>query len=75
MIIRINGNIKKYYVETLAMMFFPGVRFPENENDNTDGLICTVISERGDDNTLTASVELVSGERKETGLSRVSLDE
>lgn len=75
MIIRINGKIKKYYVETLAMMFFPGVRFPENESDNTDGLICTVVSERGDDNTLTASVELVSGERKETGLSRVSLDE
>ena len=31
MILRINGNISRYYVETLCMVFFPGSTFGENE--------------------------------------------
>lgn len=31
MILRINGNINKYYVQTLCMIFFPGATFGENE--------------------------------------------
>ena len=31
MILRINGNINKYYVQTLCMVFFPGATFGENE--------------------------------------------
>ena len=31
MILRINGNISRYYVETLCMVFFPGATFGENE--------------------------------------------
>ena len=31
MILRIDGDLKPYYAQTLCMIFFPGVRFPENE--------------------------------------------
>jgi len=31
MILSINGNISRYYVETLCMIFFPGSTFGENE--------------------------------------------
>ncbi len=31
MILRIDGNISRYYVETLCMVFFPGATFGENE--------------------------------------------
>ena len=31
MILRINGNISRYYVETLCMVFFPGATFGEKE--------------------------------------------
>lgn len=31
MILKINGNINKYYVQTLCMVFFPGETFGENE--------------------------------------------
>ena len=31
MILHIDGNISRYYVETLCMVFFPGSTFGENE--------------------------------------------
>ena len=31
MILKINGNINRYYVQTLCMVFFPGATFGENE--------------------------------------------
>ena len=31
MILKVNGNINRYYVETLCMVFFPGSTFGENE--------------------------------------------
>lgn len=31
MILKINGDINKYYVQTLCMVFFPGATFGENE--------------------------------------------
>ena len=31
MILKINGNINRYYAETLCMVFFPGATFGENE--------------------------------------------
>lgn len=36
MILRINSTIKPYYVQTLAMIFFPGAKFPENEEETPD---------------------------------------
>ena len=31
MILHINGDINRYYVQTLCMIFFPGEKFPEDE--------------------------------------------
>ena len=42
MILKINGNIKPYYVQTLAMIFFPGVKFPENEDETDDTLVLSL---------------------------------
>ena len=36
MILKINGNINKYYVQTLCMVFFPGATFSENEQPGED---------------------------------------
>lgn len=32
MIIRIDGDINRYYIQTLCMLFFPGASFPEDES-------------------------------------------
>ena len=36
MILKIDGDIKPYYAQTLCMMFFPGVKFPEDETETPD---------------------------------------
>ena len=34
MIININGNVNRYYVQTLCMIFFPGAGFSENADND-----------------------------------------
>ena len=34
MVININGNVNRYYVQTLCMIFFPGAGFSENSGDD-----------------------------------------
>lgn len=36
MILKINGDINRYYVQTLCMVFFPGATFGENEQPGED---------------------------------------
>ena len=36
MILRVEGNINRYYVQTLCMVFFPGATFGENELPGID---------------------------------------
>ena len=36
MILRIAGDLKPYYAQTLCMIFFPGAKFPENETPGED---------------------------------------
>ena len=36
MILKIDGNINRYYVQTLCMVFFPGATFSESEQPGTD---------------------------------------
>jgi len=36
MILKIDGELKAYYAQTLCMMFFPGVKFPEGEQSAPD---------------------------------------
>jgi len=42
MIIRIEGNLNPYYIQTLCMLFFPGVKFPENEEETPEIHVVTV---------------------------------
>ena len=42
MILKINGNVKPYYIQTLSMIFFPGVKFPEDEEETPDTLKATL---------------------------------
>lgn len=42
MIVKINGNVKPYYVQTIAMIFFPGAKFPENEELTEDTVTLTL---------------------------------
>lgn len=36
--IQVTGNINEYYVQTLCMLFFPGVKFSKTEAAESDGL-------------------------------------
>ena len=36
MILHINGDINRYYVQTLCMIFFPGASFPDDEEPGED---------------------------------------
>ena len=63
MIVKINGKIKPYYVQTLAMIFFPGVRFPEDEEENEETLHAYV-EEEEKNGTLKVSVTIACGGRK-----------
>ena len=48
MTININGNINRYYVQTLCMIFFPGAGFSDNAaDDGTPTLYVDVIEEEG----------------------------
>ena len=37
MLLKINGKLNKYYLQTLCMLFYPGAKFGEDECDNNDG--------------------------------------
>ena len=73
MILRINGNIKRYYVETLLMIFFPGAKFPENEEE-TDETVVATVSLTENDGSVRAEVELKQGEKKTTAEAVGTLD-
>ena len=36
MLLKINGKLNKYYLQTLCMLFYPGAKFGEDECDNND---------------------------------------
>ena len=44
MILKIESTIKPYYVQTLAMIFFPGAKFPEGEVETDETVVATVQS-------------------------------
>jgi oxygen-independent coproporphyrinogen-3 oxidase len=68
MILHIDGQLKPYYVQTLAMIFFPGVKFPDGEEPGAD-VPEAWISLEEDGSGVCASVRLFvpgAGERRET---------
>ncbi len=42
MIIKHTGNLNVYYLQTLAMIFFPGAKFPENEPETPETIIVEI---------------------------------
>ncbi len=62
MILRIQSTVKPYYIQTLAMIFFPGARFTETEEETVDTIVASVISVERDGGVF-AIVTLKQGEK------------
>jgi len=73
MILNIKGNIKPYYVQTLAMVFFPGVKFPENEEHTPESLVASIIMTE-DDRGVSANTTLSQGGKSTSSDSHVEWD-
>ncbi len=58
MILRINGDINQYYVQTLCMVFFPGSKFNEEANKDPDTPRVTVSTRRYKNGNVRATVEI-----------------
>ena len=61
MIVKVNGNVKPYYVQTIAMIFFPGAKFPENEELTPDTVVLTLDMDENDGG-VRSSVTIAQGE-------------
>ena len=73
MILEIHGKLKPYYVQTLAMIFFPGVKFPEGEEPSPDTPMGTVTLDE-DEREARAAVTLRLGERETSASAAVAWD-
>jgi len=73
MILEIHGKLKPYYVQTLAMIFFPGVKFPEGEEPSPQIPEGTVTLDE-DACEVRASVTLRYGDRETSGSAAVAWD-
>ncbi len=58
MIIKIDSPINKYYVQTLAMIFFPGERFAENETEDESSTVLSLIT-REEESGIDAHAEVL----------------
>jgi len=75
MILHIDGNINKYYVQTLCMIFFPGSTFGINEVRGEDIPEVKVHVYPDGDNFVTAYVSINLNDRVCEATETVSLDE
>ena len=58
--IQITGNINEYYIQTLCMLFFPGVKFSKTEIAESDGLsvdVAVSTTDEGTDATVTLTTD------------------
>ena len=75
MILHIDGNINKYYVQTLCMIFFPGSTFGENETGGEDIPEVTVRVYPDSDESVTAYVSIRLNDRVCEATETVSLSQ
>ena len=76
MILKINGKINKYYVQTLCMVFFPGATFSENEQPGVDVPEVSVdVYNDGDGKNVTAYVSIRLNDKLCEATESVSLTE
>ncbi len=62
MILKINGDVKPYYIQTLSMIFFPGVKFPDDEEDTYETLKAVINIEENKDE-VSSDVTISRGEK------------
>ncbi|MBR6559350.1 MAG: coproporphyrinogen dehydrogenase HemZ [Clostridia bacterium] len=62
MILTVKGNINKYYVQTLCMLFFPGAKFSESEEAGPETPIVDLLLEEREDGVFT-SVSIKRGDK------------
>ncbi len=76
MILKINGNINKYYVQTLCMVFFPGATFGENEvsGEGIPEVAVDVYSDKGGD-AVSAYISIKLNDKLCEATETVYLDE
>ena len=63
MLIKLESPINRYYVQTLCMIFFPGAKFGENEEEGED-VPSLYLRTCKDDTHITAYAEISLGDRK-----------
>lgn len=73
MILKIDGELKPYYAQTLCMMFFPGVHFPENEERSPDTPEAHFTVRRVEQ-AAEASVTLSLNGKKQSASARYAID-
>lgn len=75
MILRVEGNINKYYVQTLCLVFFPGSTFGENEVGGEDVPEVTVHVYPDSNDSITAYVSIRLNDRVCEATETVSLSQ
>ncbi len=75
MILNISGNINRYYVETLCMVFFPGSTFSENEQmrEGVAQVFVNVVDDS--ENSVTAEVSIALNDKVCRAVETVMRDE
>ncbi len=63
--IKISGNIGEYYVQTLCMLFFPGVKFSKTESEDSPLEADITVSDEGE--SVSATVTLTNEKGTKTG--------
>ena len=75
MILHINGEINRYYVETLCLIFFPGSTFGENEEPKEGVPEVYVNVTTSPDGSATGSISIKLNDRICESTETVSCDE
>ena len=75
MILKVEGNVNRYYVQTLCMVFFPGSTFGENEVPGYGVPEVTVSVYKEDDGSDTAFVSMKLNDRTCEATETVGVDE
>ncbi len=75
MILHVDGNINKYYVQTLCMVFFPGATFGENEEPRPDVPEVTVSTYLDKEGAETAYASIKLNDKESEAVVTVSDDE
>ena len=66
MIVKVDGNINKFYVQSLCMLFFPGAKFSENEQEGK-GVPIVQVSLRESESGVEAFASIKVDKKMKTG--------